>query len=100
MKNYLAIFRNGEDHSMYDMAMNRHYIELRYSQLQETWACRGKSAAKLINTGDGLKIDLEGHVIELDYCQAQLLMLMLRMDDERDSYPTSIEVLRRKPRSK
>ena len=60
---------------------DRDDLIIRASPLDKTWRKPGKVFCKLKSTGNGLVVDFEGHIIELNYCEAEILRIALKLYD-------------------
>jgi len=81
--------------SIYDVLKKGREILLKYSKIQSTWTHPNKPAYSLKSTGNGFvlidhSLDRE---ITFDYCQAQALRALLKLEDTSGS---TFEYFRRK----
>lgn len=72
--------------SIYDVIIDDESILFKYSKLQSTWNYKGETAYQLIDTGDGFMFkDRHGFEVELDYCQAEALRALLKLEDKEST---------------
>lgn len=73
--------------SLYGTKIEEKKIKIFYSAMQTSWTRAGKIAYSLENTGDGFifKDVLTKEIINLDYCQAEMLQVAFKLLKE-DQY--------------
>jgi hypothetical protein len=73
--------------SLYDVKVTKSIVRLDYSKLQETWTAPGKPAYTLVDNGWGYEFvdHTLNKTITLDYCQAQVLRAILKLDDRENT---------------
>jgi hypothetical protein len=61
---------------------------LQYSAADPAWNSPKKQVAHLVNTGNGYEFHTDGRIVELDFSEAQHLLILLKTDNftfEKDS---------------
>lgn len=86
MKKGLLILGNKKyvnEFTIYDTIKQENKISLIYSNIQKTWTYPGKKAYTLKCTGNGFELldHTLKETIRIDYCQAQALRALLKIED-------------------
>lgn len=69
-------------------------VQLNYADIDTTWNRPGQKACDLVDTGNGFRvtfytIDLGiESVLDIDYCQAERLRVLLKLENDEDSITT------------
>jgi len=93
-KNYLVISNAKGEKQLYDVEVVKNKtVDVKYSKLDSSWNCPGESAVHLEDTGNGYRIHLNKVEIDLDYMEAEHLLIALRTANFQETIKTTYKII-------